>query len=295
MKASMSRRSKDSCVAQRVKGIIRYDGTDFAGWQIQPDERTVQGAIEEKLATIAGAPIRIMSAGRTDAGVHALGQVISFDWPSDIPLERVRRSISQMLTPEIRVDSLEPVADDFHATYSSVAKSYAYAICVAPEPDPFTARYAWTVKWDLDRARILDLAQSIVGEHDFAGFCSAGGQAETTVRTIHSVEVIDGPVVGPQIELSIPAATNAPSVIARSRVCDEAISSPSKPPSDCFHVRFNGNGFLYKMVRNLTGTIIDVARGQLPDSTLDERLHAPMPYAGFTAPSKGLFLLGVEY
>ncbi len=283
---------------QRVKGIVRYDGTDFAGWQIQPGERTVQGAIEEKLATIAGAPIRVMSAGRTDAGVHALGQVISFDWPADVPLERARRSLSQMLAPEIRVDRLEPAAEDFHATYSAVAKAYAYAICVEREPDPFTTRYAWTVKWDIDRERVRELAARIVGEHDFAGFCSAGAQVETTVRTIFSAEVSDGPVIGPRIDPHYP-------VTARSRVCHETISSISDPASrsyefpaprsESFHIEFTGNGFLYKMVRNLTGTIIDIARGHLPDATLEERLKAPMPYAGFTAPAHGLFLLAVQY
>jgi tRNA pseudouridine38-40 synthase len=280
-------------VAQRVKGIVRYDGTGFAGWQIQPGERTVQGTIEEKLATIAGVPIRIMSAGRTDAGVHALGQVISFDWPSEVPLDRVRHSLSQMLAPEIRVESIELAADDFHATYSAVAKKYAYAICVAREPDPFTARYAWTIKWRLDLDRVRDLARRVVGEHDFAGFCSAGSSAETTVRTIYSADVIDGPVVGPCIEPQTATATIPPSIIARSATRDESISPTGNPGSECFHIRFTGNGFLYKMVRNLTGTIIDIARGHLPDTALDERLRAPMPYAGFTAPANGLFLVKV--
>jgi tRNA pseudouridine38-40 synthase len=276
---------------------VRYDGTDFAGWQIQPGERTAQGEIESKLALIAGGtPVRIMSAGRTDAGVHALGQVISFDWPSDVPLERVRRSLSQMLGPAIRIESLEPAADDFHATYSAVSKTYAYAICVAREPDPFTDRYAWTVKWDLDRNRIRDLAQRIVGEHDFAGFCSAGGQAETTVRTIHSIEIVEGPVVGPCIQLpNASKTTTPPTVIARSGVRDEAISPTDDTRSECFHIRYTGNGFLYKMVRNLTGTIAEIARGALPDSAIEERLRAPMPYSGFTAPAKGLFLMHVDY
>jgi tRNA pseudouridine38-40 synthase len=184
---------------------------------------------------------------------------------------------------------------------------------VAHEPDPFTARYAWTVKWNIDRARVRDLAQRVVGEHDFAGFCSAGASAETTVRTIHSVEVSYSPVVGPCVDLLLPAATKAPSVIAGSAQRDEPISStesrwsaPISPLrasgsalpascSECFRIEFTGNGFLYKMVRNLVGTIIDIARGQLPESALDERLHAPMPYAGFTAPARGLFLVRVDY
>jgi len=252
-------------MGQRIKGIVRYDGTDFAGWQVQPEVRTVQAALEEKLAIVAGQPVRIIGSGRTDAGVHALGQVISFDWPVDVPLDRLRRSLCQMLSPEIRVESLEPAADDFHATYSAKSKRYAYALCQARDPDPFAARYSWCIPYDIDRAWVHTLAQRLVGTHDFAGFCASGSHVETTVRTIHAIHVLDGPVVGP----------------LNSR--------------EHFRLEFEGNGFLYKMVRNLTGTLIDIARGQLPESTLDERLHAPMPYMGFTAPAEGLFLVEVKY
>lgn len=253
-------------MGQRVKGIVRYDGTEFAGWQVQPGKRTVQGVLEEKLSLIAGgAPVRIMSAGRTDAGVHALAQAISFDWAADVPLGRVRRSVSQMLGPEIRVESLEPAPDDFHATYSAVAKTYAYALNPSQDTDPFLDRYCWSPQWPVDRDRVRELAQRFVGRHDFGGFCSSGAQVETTVRTIHAIDVMDGPVVGP----------------ADAR--------------DAWHIRYTGDGFLYKMVRNLTGTLIDVARGRLPESTIEERLRAPMPYLGHTAPAKGLFLVEVRY
>ena len=252
-------------MGQRVKGVVRYDGTGFAGWQVQPGARTVQAVIEEKLALIAGAPVRIAASGRTDSGVHALGQVISFDWAADVPLERVRRSLSQMLSPEVRVERLKPAADDFHATYSAVAKTYAYCISEARDADPFLDRYVWSVPWEIDRELVRGLLSRIVGEHDFAGFCSSGSSVETTVRTIHAAEVVDGPVVGPV----------------------DAV--------DTWHIRYTGNGFLYKMVRNLTGTIIDIARGHLAESALDERLNAPMPYAGFSAPAKGLFLVEVQY
>jgi tRNA pseudouridine38-40 synthase len=244
---------------------VRYDGTGFAGWQVQPGERTVQGAIEEKLGLIASTPVRVISAGRTDSGVHALGQVIAFDWPANVPLERVRRSLSQMLGPEVRVERLEPAADGFHPIRDAVSKTYAYCISRAREPDPFLDRYAWTIGWDIERNRVAELMQHVVGEHDFGGFCSSGSSVETTVRTIHAADVVDGPVVGPQ------------------------------DARDTWHIRFTGNGFLYKMVRNLTGTVMDIARGHLPESALNERLHAPMPYSGYTAPAKGLFLIDVKY
>jgi tRNA pseudouridine38-40 synthase len=252
-------------MSQRIKGIVRYDGTDYAGWQVQPGVPTIQGVMEEKLALIAGQPVRIMSAGRTDAGVHALGQVVSFDWTSDVPLDRLRRSLCQMLSPSIRIENLERAADDFHATYSAKSKRYAYVLCQARDPDPFAARYTWCVPREIDRRQVHELAQRVVGTHDFAGFCASGSLVETTVRTISSVKVLDGPVVGPN------------------------------DYHDLWRIEFDGNGFLYKMVRNLTGTLIDIARGQLPESTIDERLHAPMPYLGYTAPAQGLFLLDVKY
>ncbi len=245
---------------------MRYDGTDFAGWQVQPGLRTVQGALEEKLTLIAGgAPIRVIGAGRTDSGVHALGQVFCCDWPSEVPLDELRRRLSQMLVPEIRIESIEPAADDFHATWHAKSKRYAYSICHGREPDPFTERYSWRVMPDVDRARVRELAQRVVGTHDFGGFCSKGVQIDDTERTIHTAEVFDGPVVGP-------------------------IDS-----RDHWRIEFEGDGFLYKMVRNMVGTFVDIARGRIPESVIEEILQMPTPYLGFTAPAKGLFLVEVKY
>ncbi len=155
--------------------------------------------------------------------------------------------------------------DDFHAQRSATGKRYTYTISQSNEADPFTGRYAWTIPWDIDRDAVAAIAQRVVGHRDFAGFCSSGSSVETTIRTIHSVTLHDGPVAGP-----IDAAGT-------------------------WRIEFHGNGFLYKMVRNLVGTIIDIARGQTPESRLDELLHAPAPYHGFTAPAKGLFLVEVDY
>ncbi len=250
---------------QTIKAVVRYDGTDFSGWQVQPGQRTVQGAIEEALERMAGQPVRIAGAGRTDAGVHALGQVFSCVWPGPKRPDELRRSLSQLLGPEIRIDSIEVVRDDFHAQRSAASKRYAYAICQAAEPDPFLEKYAWTVPWDFNAQRVNEIAQRVVGRHDFAGFCSSGSSVETTHRTIHSIGVLDGPVTGPPDTSSV------------------------------WHIEFHGDGFLYKMARNLVGTIADIARGHLDESALDERLSAPAPYHGYTAPAKGLFLVEVRY
>ncbi len=252
-------------MGKRIKAIVRYDGTDFAGWQVQPELRTVQGVIEEKLGLIAGTPVRIMSAGRTDSGVHALGQAFCCDWPVEVPLEDLRRRLSQMLVPEIRIESIEPVADDFHAQWHAKGKRYAYSICQGREPDPFTMRYTWRILPDVDRKRVREVAQRVVGTHDFGGFCSKGVEIEDTVRTIHSVEVLDGPVVGP---LDV---------------------------RDHWRIEFEGDGFLYKMVRNLVGTFVETVRGKVPESTIEDILKTPTPYMGFTAPACGLFLVEVHY
>lgn len=252
-------------MAINVKGVVRYDGTDFAGWQIQPDQRTVQGSLEDALTRIAGERVVVNGASRTDAGVHALGQTIQFRWNGPKTLDALRRSLSQMLGPEIRVKSLDPVDDNFHATISAIGKRYAYVICTRREPDPFSHRHALWYPHPIDWARLAELTTEIVGTRDFAGFTAAGSQATTTVRTVRTIEIKRGPVVG--------------------------------PIDDDSHVRieFEGDGFLYKMIRNLTGTLLEIARGKKNAATIAKHLASPGPYCGYTAPARGLFLLRVFY
>lgn len=248
-----------------LKAVVRYDGTDFAGWQVQPGERTVQGVIEDALSRIMSQPIRIHGAGRTDAGVHALAQVFSFRCAADIPCERLRRSLSRMLGPAIRLVHIEEAPSNFHAQKSAVAKRYAYTLSFANEPDPFSVRYAWCVPQSFDPDKLGVLAECLVGEHDFAGFQGGGSSVVHTVRTVYSIELSKGGVVCP---------------------CDA---------EDLWRLSFYGNGFLYKMIRNITGTLVDIARGKIPEACLDERLASRGPYAGQTAPGHGLTLVAVEY
>ena len=248
-----------------IKATVRYDGSGFAGWQVQPGLRTVQGELERVLSIIASQPISVRGAGRTDAGVHALGQVCSFQWPLESDTDRLRRSISGMLSPDLRAESVEVVPDEFDARFSATAKRYAYAFSLSKFPDPFTARYAWLVPWRVDLQLLAELAGQITGRRDFAGFQCAGASATTTVRTLYSVELIEGGFAGP--------------VDAKC----------------LWRLEFRGDAFLYKMVRNLTGAMIDIARGLLPAAALDERLNSPGPYRGHTAPAHGLALMEVEY
>lgn len=248
-----------------IKATVRYDGSGFAGWQVQPRLRTVQGELERVLSTIASQPVRVRAAGRTDAGVHALGQVCNFQWPHEPDTDRLRRSISGMLSPDLRAESVEVVPDEFDARFSATGKRYAYAFSLAKFPDPFTARYAWLVPWRVDLQRLAELARQITGRRDFAGFQCAGASSPTTVRTLHSVDLLEGGFAGP-----VDAA-------------------------GLWRLEFRGDAFLYKMVRNLAGTMIDIARGQLPASVLDDRLNSPGPYRGHTAPAHGLALMEVHY
>ena len=257
--------SERRCMDVTLKGIVRYDGTGLAGWQVQPEQRTVQGDIEAALSRIASRPVRIHGASRTDAGVHALGQTFSFAWPECLPHDGLRRSLAAMLAPAIRVESVEPAPPGFHARKSAKGKRYAYALNLDREPDPFSARYAWCIPWSLDPEQIHDLAQDIVGEHDFAGYRCSGSDVETTVRSLYSVEVRRGGVVGPL------------------------------DASGLWRIEFHGDGFLYKMVRNITGVLVDVARGRLAATRLAEGLRSSGPFQGHTAPAHGLTLVEVLY
>lgn len=248
-----------------TKAIVRYDGTNFSGWQVQPNGRTVQGDIEAALSTIAQRDVRIHGAGRTDAGVHALGQVFHFTWDDRQPLDALQRSLARMLQPEILIESITVAAPDFHATYSAVRKHYAYVFHQALYLDPLGQRYAWTISPEIDRDTLHALAQRFVGRHDFAGMACSGTSVKTTERTLHSIDLHPGPIIGPQ---------NDPAY---------------------FHLIFDGEGFLYKMVRNIVGTLYDTARGHLPDSGIDTALTSPGPYKGYTAPAQALFLHDITY
>jgi tRNA pseudouridine38-40 synthase len=255
-----------ACENIKLKAVVRYDGTPFGGWQVQPDRRTVQGDIEAALSRIASRPIRVQGAGRTDAGVHALGQVCSFTWPADaMPHERLRRSLSAMLGPAVRIESVAPVPDTFDARHSAVSKRYAYTFDFVQEPDPISARYAWCVRYRVDLELLTEAARPLLGEHDFAGYQSSGAEAASTRRCIYSIELHRGGVFGP---------------------CDG---------NRLWRLEFHGNAFLYKMVRNITGSLVEVARGKLPKEWIVQQLQAGAPFRGRCAPAHGLALIEVLY
>lgn len=247
-----------------LKGIVRYDGTNFSGWQRQTHDRTVQGEIEAAMARIAGQPVAIQGAGRTDAGVHAMGQVFSCAWPGEPPV-RLRHALSKMLAPEIRIESIEPTTEDFNARFSALAKRYVYSFDLGQEPDPLAARYAWHIPYTLDMDLMAALLPQLEGEHDFAGFQSTGSQINTTVRTLFEVRLHHSAFIGP---------ANNP---------------------DLWHLAIRGDGFLYHMVRNIAGTLVEIARGRFEPSFIADSLVSGGPFLGHCAPPQGLVMAEVEY
>ncbi|HEX72204.1 MAG TPA: tRNA pseudouridine(38-40) synthase TruA [Candidatus Hydrogenedentes bacterium] len=247
-----------------LKCSVRYDGTDFAGWQRQPGRRTVQGEIERAFSRMANAPVAVQGAGRTDAGVHALGQVFSCRWPGAVP-DRLAHAASRMLAPEIRINAVETVSADFNARFGAQWKRYVYAFDFSRNPDPFSARFAWHVPYKIDMALMRERLQLFVGTHDFAGFQSAGAQMKDTTRTIYTAELRRGGFCG------------------------------ANDAATLWRIELTGNGFLYKMVRNICGTLIEVARGRFTPDFIRQVLTGGGPFRGHCAPPHGLALAEVHY
>jgi tRNA pseudouridine38-40 synthase len=230
--------------------------------QLQPGQRTLQGTLEEVLAKVTGQTIRAEASGRTDAGVHALEQVVSFDTESVMPPEVLRRALNTELPRDMAVKLVEDAAPGFHARRDAERKRYRYVLCDGPVRDIFQRRYSWHVYRTLDISAMSRGAERLIGEHDFASFQSGGSVRETTVRTIFDLSIARQP-----------------------------------PPNEhVVHLEVEANGFLYNMVRNIVGTLMDVGQGRRPDSWVAEVLAARnRRSAGQTAPPQGLFLVSVGY
>lgn len=247
-----------------LKCVVRYDGTDFAGWQRQDGQRTVQGELEEALSRVAATPVAIQGAGRTDSGVHALGQVFSCRWPGEPP-GRLAHALCQMLGPEVRIESLEIAPPGFNARFDADSKRYVYTFDFNRSPDPLLARYAWHVPYRLDLGLVEQCLDLVVGTHDFAGFQSTGNQMKNTVRTLFEARLSPGGLLTPEDGRGI------------------------------HKIELFGDGFLYKMVRNLCGTFIEVARGRFTKDFVTDSLARGGPFLGLCAPAKGLALAAVYY
>jgi tRNA pseudouridine38-40 synthase len=238
------------------KVVLEYDGTNFSGWQIQPNGRTVQEELERALRQISGSPVRVAGGGRTDAGVHARGQVATFTLEKDVAPEDLRRSLNGVLPEDVVVHSTAIVDSLFHARYSAVAREYEYTIAIGPAA--IHRRTMWVCPYRLDAEVLQRSAARVIGEFDFTSFAKVGSEME-----------------------------HGRCVVSRS----EWIMHDRRW---AYHVR--SNRFLYGMVRALVGTMVDMARGYRPESDWDAILAAKdRRQAGTAAPACGLCLVAIEY
>ena len=265
----------DPLPARTLKLTIAYNGTRLVGWQRQAQGDSVQAVLEDALARFEGAPVVVHGAGRTDAGVHALGQVASVRVTCAHDVETLTRALNAQLPDGVRVLRVEEVADGFHARFDARAKTYRYLIRNASFVGPFERPFVWHVPQPLDVAAMRQAANVLVGTHDFAAFQSVGSVTSGTVRTLFSSRVALEP------DLSVLTVTGPDGL-------------PEPGALLVYEVR--GDGFLRHMVRTIVGTLVGVGRGwHTPDSIAQVLGGGLRDGAGATAPPHGLFLVGVDY
>lgn len=243
---------------RNIKIEIEYDGSNYSGWQVQENSVTVQGQIIGALEELTGRHIRIHGSGRTDAGVHARGQVASFILESSIPTERLPLALNSILPRDIAITRAEEVPMDFHARFSAIGKRYIYHIYQSQFRSPILRNYSYHVHHKLDYHTIREAAEIFIGSHDFRAFMASGSSVKNTVRTINKLD----------------------------------ISKEGKS----LYICIEGDGFLYNMVRIIVGTLVDVARGKIEIGQIERALESKdRTMAGHTAPAQGLFLDKVFY
>jgi tRNA pseudouridine38-40 synthase len=249
---------------RNLKLILAYDGSDFSGWQVQPDAATVQGTLASAIGRLTGEKVLPQASGRTDAGVHALAQVVTFVTESSVPTHNFRKALNDILPASVRVLLVEDVPAEFHARHSARAKTYHYRIYREAICPPFLARYVWHYPYPLEEKAMMRAARLVVGEHDFTSFAA--------------VDPERGREEGP--------ASNVRTIFSSAWKRDEK--------ELVYKVR--GSGFLHHMVRNLVGTFILVGKKTLAGDDITRILNAKhRSEAGATAPGSGLYLVNVEY
>ncbi len=278
-----------------LKLTIAYDGTAYAGWQCQPDRPTVQQTLETAIEKITGESVRTLASGRTDAGVHALGQVVGLRTNCSLPPEVFCRALNANLPHDIAVLDAAETSADFHAIADVVRKRYRYVIHDGPIRDVFLRRYVWHYVYGrLDASVMRRAAAALLGTHDFSSFESSGAERKTSVRTIFDLTVERGR--GGNEGLGI--GDLGPGKTACGFASVGFASSPveAASASNFITLEVEADGFLYNMVRSIVGTLVEVGRGARPENWPGEVLRAmDRRAAGPTAPPQGLFLVRVEY
>jgi len=246
---------------KRYKLTISYDGARYCGWQVQENAQSIQFLIQKSLQIALRHPLDLTGSGRTDAGVHARGQTAHFDSGVSFDPKKLRISLNALLPPEIRIVQIEPVHSSFHARYSAKAKIYHYHLHLDPILDPFIRHYRHQIFYPIDLDRLKKGAGFFLGTHDFTSFANqkeTGSAAHNPIRTLYRLDVIE--------------------------------------QKGGVRLEFEGNGFLYKMVRNITGTLLDIASGKIePEQIPDIFAARDRRKAGHAAPPQGLFLMEVIY
>jgi tRNA pseudouridine38-40 synthase len=254
-------------MARTIKLTLQYDGTEYVGWQRQAQGSSIQGLLEDALARIEGRAVTVTGAGRTDAGVHALGQVAGVVLDHGIDCVDLQRALNAMLPDAVRIVDAAEVGAGFHPRFDAASKTYRYVIVNAPVVSPFEVRYAWHVPVPLDVDRMREGLDALEGTHDFAAFQSAGSDVKTTVRTVTE------------------AAVDA-----------EAVAGPGALAGVRVSVTLSADGFLRHMVRAIAGTLVEVGTGRRgADEMVRILASRDRALAGRTAPARGLWLVRVTY
>lgn len=243
---------------KRIKLIIAYDGTNYCGWQIQPNGITIEEVLNKAISKLTGEAITVIGASRTDSGVHALGNVAVFDTSSNIPPEKFSYALNQRLPEDIRIQASKEVQLDFHPRYCDTVKTYEYKILNCQFPKPTERLYSYFVYYRLDVDKMQEGANYLLGEHDFKSFCSSNTQVVNTVRTLYKLDVTK--------------------------------------EGEFIKIVITGNGFLYNMVRIIVGTLLRVGMGIYPPEQVKDILEArDRAKSGHKAPANGLTLVNIEY
>ena len=243
---------------RRIVITIGYVGSDYAGWQIQPNRDTVQARVEAAVLSLTGVSSAVVASGRTDAGVHAIGQVAHFDTPVSIPTKNFVKGLNRFLPPDIRVVKAEERDENFHARFSAHEKTYRYVLYLSKTESALMHDRAWRIDCPLDVEKMREAAECLVGEHDFASFVSSGADTKTTVRDVKNITIVKS---GRELRLT-----------------------------------FTANGFLYNMVRLMTGVLVRVGSGKIEPEEVKRMLEAKSKTAvTFVAPACGLYLVKVKY
>ncbi len=243
---------------KNIKLILQYDGTVYHGFQIQPDVTTIQGVLEDTIFKLLGEKVHICGCSRTDAGVHAVQYVASFMLATPIPSKKIAFVMNNALPKDIRILSSEEADKNFHSRFSCLAKTYRYVINTNPDADVFSKNYEWQLRHDLDANAMQMAAKHIVGEHDFRSFMTTGPEMENTTRNVHSLEIVK--------------------------------------EDNLIKIYIKADGYLYNMVRIITGTLVSVGEGRIsPDSVKEIIAKKDRNFAGPTAPPQGLALYEIYY